>query len=242
MGKATQGMDFICDIDGTLMNIDHRRHFVEDSKEVKSLKEALDNNLLEIEGDEWIFLTNKIKELSVKKDWKSFEDNIKYDTVNKQLNNLIRLIENIRWSKFEEETYDDVTEFDVGHFKNSVYYFSGRSEKLREITVVQILHATFGEEYSVDKIFKLIKNEATDLDENYKLWTRFYRQTSNQLLLRADKDYREDSIVKSEMLDKLIENEMVNEDNLIIFDDRQSVVDMWRSRGLTCFQVAKGDF
>ena len=25
MGKATQGMDFICDIDGTLMNIDHRR-------------------------------------------------------------------------------------------------------------------------------------------------------------------------------------------------------------------------
>ena len=44
------------------------------------------------------------------------------------------------------------------------------------------------------------------------------------------------------MLDKLIENEMVNEDNLIIFDDRQSVVDMWRSRGLTCFQVAKGDF
>ena len=211
MGKATQGMDFICDIDGTLMNIDHRRHFVE--------------------GD--------------KKDWKSFEDNIKYDTVNKQLNNLISLIENIRWSKFEEETYDDVTEFDVGHFKNSVYYFSGRSEKLREITVVQILHATFGEEYSLDKIFKLIKNEATDLDENYKLWTRFYRQTSNQLFLRADKDYREDSIVKSEMLDKLIKTEMVNgvnEDNLIIFDDRQSVVDMWRERGVTCFQVAKGDF
>ena len=44
------------------------------------------------------------------------------------------------------------------------------------------------------------------------------------------------------MLDKLIKTEMVNEDNLIIFDDRQSVVDMWRARGLTCFQVAKGDF
>ena len=124
MGVATQGMDFICDIDGTLMNIDHRRHFVE--------------------GD--------------KKDWKSFEENIKYDTLNKQLNNLINLIENIRWDKLEEELYDDVTEFDVGHFKNRVYYFSGRSEKLREITVVQILYATFRERYSLDEIFKFIVN------------------------------------------------------------------------------------
>jgi hypothetical protein len=25
-------------------------------------------------------------------------------------------------------------------------------------------------------------------------------------------------------------------------DDRQKVVDMWRAEGLTCFQVAPGDF
>jgi hypothetical protein len=29
---------------------------------------------------------------------------------------------------------------------------------------------------------------------------------------------------------------------LCIFDDRQKVVDMWRELGLTCFQVAPGDF
>lgn len=28
----------------------------------------------------------------------------------------------------------------------------------------------------------------------------------------------------------------------VIFDDRQRVVDMWRAEGLTCFQVAGGDF
>ena len=28
----------------------------------------------------------------------------------------------------------------------------------------------------------------------------------------------------------------------MVFDDRQQVVDMWRSNGLTCFQVADGDF
>tara|TARA_Y100001963_G_C6747458_1_gene432386 strand:- start:983 stop:1612 length:630 start_codon:yes stop_codon:yes gene_type:complete len=209
MGKAIQGMDFICDIDGTLMNIEHRRHFVE--------------------GD--------------KKDWKSFEDNIKHDTLNKQLNNLINLIEHIRWDRFEEETYDDVTEFDVGHFKNSVYYFSGRSEKLREITVAQILTGIFQNEYSLDKILKLIKNDNPKHDwKGFNLWRHFYKKTSDQLFLRADKDYREDSIVKSEMLDKLIETEGVNVNSLIIFDDRQSVVDMWRERGVTCFQVNKGDF
>jgi trehalose-6-phosphatase len=29
---------------------------------------------------------------------------------------------------------------------------------------------------------------------------------------------------------------------MAIFDDRQKVVDMWRSKGLTCLQVAPGDF
>ncbi|WP_446680100.1 phosphatase domain-containing protein [Cellulomonas biazotea] len=27
-----------------------------------------------------------------------------------------------------------------------------------------------------------------------------------------------------------------------VVDDRRSVVEMWRSRGLVCFQVAEGDF
>ena len=28
----------------------------------------------------------------------------------------------------------------------------------------------------------------------------------------------------------------------MVFDDRNQVVDMWRKNGLTCFQVADGDF
>jgi hypothetical protein len=31
-------------------------------------------------------------------------------------------------------------------------------------------------------------------------------------------------------------------DPFIVFDDRQKVVDMWRSEGVTCCQVAPGDF
>ncbi|WGN90708.1 PseT-like polynucleotide kinase phosphatase [Burkholderia phage vB_BglM_WTB] len=29
---------------------------------------------------------------------------------------------------------------------------------------------------------------------------------------------------------------------IAVFDDRQKVVDMWRSEGVPCFQVAPGDF
>jgi hypothetical protein len=31
-------------------------------------------------------------------------------------------------------------------------------------------------------------------------------------------------------------------DVFCVVDDRQKVVDMWRENGLTCFQVAPGDF
>jgi hypothetical protein len=60
------------------------------------------------------------------------------------------------------------------------------------------------------------------------------------LLMRADGDHRPDNIIKSELLDKVIYYKVGNP--LIVFDDRNQVVNMWREHGLTCFQVAEGDF
>lgn len=38
-------------------------------------------------------------------------------------------------------------------------------------------------------------------------------------------------------------NTIVDKNNVFcVFDDRQKVVDMWREEGLTCFQVAEGNF
>lgn len=59
------------------------------------------------------------------------------------------------------------------------------------------------------------------------------------LLMRAAEDSRKDSIVKRELFDAHIRDEY---DVRYVLDDRQQVVDMWRSLGLTVFQVAKGDF
>jgi hypothetical protein len=59
------------------------------------------------------------------------------------------------------------------------------------------------------------------------------------LKMRSDKDFRPDTEVKSDMLDKFREEGWNPE---LVFDDRTSVVDMWRSRGLRAVQVAPGDF
>ena len=47
-----------------------------------------------------------------------------------------------------------------------------------------------------------------------------------------------DEILKKHMLDLFVD---IN-DVFLVVDDRQKVVDMWRSLGLTVFQVAEGDF
>lgn len=61
----------------------------------------------------------------------------------------------------------------------------------------------------------------------------------NSLFMRAVGDNRKDSIIKSELFDKHIAG---NYNVLFIYDDRNQVVDMWRQKGLDCFQVAEGNF
>ena len=61
----------------------------------------------------------------------------------------------------------------------------------------------------------------------------------NEIYLRSDNDYRPDYELKSGMLDQMFE---AGYTPTLVFDDRTSVVDMWRSRGLRAVQVAPGDF
>ncbi len=53
-----------------------------------------------------------------------------------------------------------------------------------------------------------------------------------------DWHYMKDSDLKQIWLDTVVDKD----DVFAVFDDRQQVVDMWRKNGLTCFQVADGDF
>lgn len=59
------------------------------------------------------------------------------------------------------------------------------------------------------------------------------------LLMRGDHDNREDSIIKRELFEEFIRGQYYIE---FVIDDRDRVVKMWRDLGLTCLQVAEGNF
>ncbi|PRB14763.1 polynucleotide kinase [Microbacterium sp. MYb62] len=70
-------------------------------------------------------------------------------------------------------------------------------------------------------------------------WLTFNEIPFDRLLLRRTGDQRADNIVKAEIYDAHIEPHFTV---IGVVDDRRSVVEMWRSRGLVCFQVAEGNF
>jgi hypothetical protein len=60
-----------------------------------------------------------------------------------------------------------------------------------------------------------------------------------ELFMRKSGDQRKDSIIKGEIYDG---NISPSYNVYLVLDDRNQVVDFWRSRGLTCWQVNPGDF
>ena len=68
------------------------------------------------------------------------------------------------------------------------------------------------------------------LNDNGIWWDALSMRPQNHL-------YMPDNDLKQMWLDT------IGKDNVaMVFDDRNQVVDMWRDNGLTCFQVAQGDF
>jgi trehalose-6-phosphatase len=92
--------------------------------------------------------------------------------------------------------------------------------------------------------------------DRYQIWilsgrTKATYRTTQQWLIENDipfdhlmmrptdnhHHYKKDSDLKEMWLNEIGVNNVA-----MVFDDRQQVVDMWRQNGLTCFQVADGDF
>lgn len=60
-----------------------------------------------------------------------------------------------------------------------------------------------------------------------------------ELFMRTTGDFRKDYVVKLELFNQHIRKNYAVQ---FVLDDRNQVVRMWRKLGLTCFQVAEGDF
>ncbi len=124
-----------------------------------------------------------------------------------------------RWDEFSKACVDDLPNKPIIEVLHAlipiadIYIFSGRSALVYEDTLRW-------------------------LTKNTSLFRIGYRYIT--LTLRPVGDYTPDEVLKNQWYDALSQTD---KDRLIcVFDDRQKVVDMWRSIGITCCQVAKGDF
>ena len=85
----------------------------------------------------------------------------------------------------------------------------------------------------------VMSGRTDDGKEKTVSWLEKYGVKYGALHMRRLGDMRKDTVVKEEMYRAHLEGRY----NVIaVFDDRKSVVDMWRSLGMTVFQVAEGDF
>jgi hypothetical protein len=107
---------------------------------------------------------------------------------------------------------------DLGKALNTKFiYVTGRPERSREDTMIW-----------------LTKPHNLGTDGSY--WNLPYPKI---LYMRQEGDYREDCLVKKEILQRIREDGF---EPILAFDDRTQVVKMWREEGIQCLQVADGNY
>ncbi len=80
------------------------------------------------------------------------------------------------------------------------------------------------------------REESRKATETWLIWNSI---PFDRLLMRPLGDFRSDVEVKQDILNQLLDEGL---EISFVVDDRDSVVEMWRSNGITCLQCAEGDF
>ena len=82
----------------------------------------------------------------------------------------------------------------------------------------------------------------TGRNEKYRAITLLWLNNNDfdvrdrRLIMRPDRDYRHDTIVKPMLATPFLK------DIEMVFEDRKSMADKWRELGVTCLHVAEGNF
>lgn len=121
----------------------------------------------------------------------------------------------------------------------SPYDYTRVSEDLPNQPVIDVLNQLFcnGNGYGVVFLSGRMNNCYLDTQDWLEHHTGVWKY---QLFMRRARDNRKDSIVKRELFDQHIRGKY---NVLCVLDDRAQVVKMWREElGLTCLQVAEGNF
>lgn len=126
---------------------------------------------------------------------------------------------NANWPAFYAACGDDAPNYPVIDTMRrlrdagaEVWIFSGRSDEVRDTTVAWLCEYTHLLSWELD----------------------------TSLTMREEGDYTPDDELKKSWLDMMLIDDRKR--LVAAFDDRDRVVKMWRDAGITCFQVAPGEF
>ncbi len=120
--------------------------------------------------------------------------------------------------------------------RHDIFLSDSQISKDRPIAeVITVLHALAAQKHHI--VLASGRPERTRLVT--EKWLTKNLISANALYLRKDGDRRPDWQVKQEILWKMLFDGLVP---FMVFDDRQSVVDMWRRNHIKVAQVAPGNF
>lgn len=85
----------------------------------------------------------------------------------------------------------------------------------------------------------IVSGRSDEVAGDTRRWLQTHNLRPDKILMREASDHQPDTKLKKSWLDS---GAIPKREVLCVFDDRDSVVAMWRAEGLTCFQVAPGDF
>ena len=190
---------YIFDLDGTLADLKHRRHFVQFQNGspvlVNGTPAIYRGPNPSIEGDYFVefpfngsgFWSYDPNDIEFKPNWDAFHAACVGDTPIKPVIDLLRRV--------------------VAQGEADVWVWSGRMDTVMQET---------------------------------KDWLKLHCPWWIRLRMRDKGDYTPDDQLKESWLHALSPEDRAR--LVMVFDDRQRVVDMWRRNGVVCAQVAPGDF
>jgi FMN phosphatase YigB (HAD superfamily) len=117
--------------------------------------------------------------------------------------------------------------------KNWKAFFQGMAQDKAIHSVVRLCNILYASGFRII----LCSGRSEEHREETARWLAQQKVNYHELRLRADRDRRSDTVVKREMLRGLDKDKI-----LFVVEDRNRVVEMWRSEGLVCLQCAPGEF
>lgn len=108
-----------------------------------------------------------------------------------------------------------------------------------DICILPVVDLLKGLERAGNAIF-IVTGRSEAVKDETKKWLRLNGIPYDELVMRKVDDHRHDNIIKKEWFESL--EPQIKHCIAGVFENRASVVAMWRSLGLTCYQVAEGNF